>query len=112
MIEVFPKEDGQWSWRRRDEGGKATDKPDSDFPDRRTAIGDARHAAGATRRETFYDDGKSAGVKSTPTQEQVVLLRLDGTLVGELDPAPSRGGTPQHVSLTPATESGEGGLDG
>ena len=77
-IEVFPNKSGGWHWRRDNHKSKS-------FETRREAIDAAR-------------DEKEPG-------DNVVLLRPDGSVYGELFHA-ERGGGAQDVTLKPAGEKG------
>lgn len=64
------------------------------FPRRRDAIIAAREARGDRRHDVFYGDGTPAGERvAFRGPERLVLLRQDGTLVGEID-EPLREGAP------------------
>lgn len=100
QVEVFPLKNGHWRYR---DGEKQSESIET----RGEAITAAREAAGVGVREVFDGDGKSLGtVKSTG--RRVVLLRLDGSVHGELD-APSTGSGAQLVNIAPASEKSEAG---
>lgn len=111
QFEVFPHKDGSWNWRKRVSGKSA--ETGGGYDSRRDAIAAAREANGAERVGLVRADGSSAGTAQLRGGTlRVVLLRLDGSVHGELDPPPSAGGGVQLVTLTPAVEGSEAGLDG
>lgn len=90
VIELLPAKDGSWHWRKR-ANDRTTKKSDS-FDTRDEAFEDA-----LIERET----------------EAIVLLRLDGSVYGEMYHAASSGGTPQRVDLLAAsTRESAVNLDG
>lgn len=101
-IEVLPK-GGKWEWRQVGDDGATNTTRGGIFDTRREAIDDARKSSGGTNEPLYREDGTPAGALRA-TGMQIVLLRADGTMHGELDPPPSTGGTPQFVSIKPATE--------
>lgn len=74
-IEVFPQKNGEWRWKSE---GK-------------------RSSAFATRHEAFED------ALLERTTEQIVLLRKDGSVYGELYHGAGNGNPPQRVDLLAAT---------
>ena len=84
-LRVFPNKSGGWRWDR--DGQKAS----SSFDTRREAIDAAR-------------------AEKTP-EDNVVLLRADGSVYGELDHAIKAPGG-QNVDLEPAGDSSGAGTEG
>lgn len=78
-FQVFPG-DGFWTFRgpRGLEGGQ--------YASRREAMAAAREARGDKREQLFYGDGSPAGERVVYRgPERIVLLRRDGSMVGELE---------------------------
>jgi hypothetical protein len=107
MIEIQPSAKGtKWNWRRpEDERGQKAGRGPG-FDNRRDAIEQGRLAAGA-EVVTVQRSSGATETYLTPALERVVLLRLDGSEVGELDPPPGEGGPVQQITLEPAAELGE-----
>ncbi len=105
QINVAPDEKGRWNWERVDDDGKGADKGPG-FDDRGVAIAAAR-AEGGAEEVTVTRGGGNPESYFTPPACRIVLLRADGSKVGELDSAPGDGSVGQTITLAPATESGE-----
>ena len=100
QVEVYTTQGGAWRWRIRNDDDSTQQVNTAN--DRSEAIAAARAAAGGERTELFDANGESYGFAVKPPSMRVVLLRSDGSLYGELDPAPSSGdGTPQIVTIDP-----------
>lgn len=88
QIEVYPDKAEEWRWRRRA----------------------ANNRKSATSGEAF--SSRSAAIKAAREErkpdERIVLLRQDGSLVGELDHAVGSGEATE-VELEPAGEEGSAG---
>jgi hypothetical protein len=81
--EIFPAGDG-WNWRCGDREGDGYD----------------------TRREAI------AAARAERDHEAVVLMRPDGSVYGELDPASGAfSGEPHDVTIDPAGENGTPGAE-
>jgi hypothetical protein len=104
QINVAPDKDGRWNWQHVDDNGEATDGPG--FDDRGSAIAAGR-AEGCAEEVTVTRGNGERETHFTPPACRVVLLRADGSEVGELDPAPGDGSVGQTITLTPATEEGD-----
>ncbi len=87
--EVYPDKAGEWRWRKRSRNNRTTADSGEGYVKRAEAIAAARND-----RDT----------------ESVILLREDGSLVGELNHAETPGGEAQRVTVDPASENGEAGL--
>lgn len=106
QVEVYPA-DKRWRHRRRSDEGRAS-KPSKPFTTRAEALAAARESVGGGLVE-LVRDGKTIGTQQLPTEVRVVLLRADGSEVGELNPPPPGSDSPQRVDLTPAgTEESAG----
>lgn len=108
MIEVYPQDESgsSWGWRETDGDGAA-----DGFENRRDAIAAARKYAGAGEVQ-LVEDGKVTGTARREANQRIVLVRYDGSEVGELDRQPSTGGgPPQVINLTPASEASDAGLE-
>lgn len=108
QIEVVPFEDGTWNWRVRVDGSVAEEGDGGHT--RADAVAAARAYNGDEELTLTRADGSAAGKerRRRPEALRVVLLRVDGSEYGELDPAPSTAtGPPHEVTLTPAGEMGE-----
>jgi hypothetical protein len=105
-IRIKPTEDGRWNWHRA-EGDDVTGRgPGFDV---RSACIEAARTEGGAERVTVT---RASGLKEdliTPARCRIVLLRLDGSEVGELDPPPGDGSAPVSVTLTPPTSTEEAG---
>lgn len=108
QFEIVPSEDGTWAWQKRIDG-VITDG-ESGFELRADALAIARDLNGDEVLDLRRADGELVRQQRERKSDalRVVLLRLDGSEYGELDPPPSPAtGEPHRVTLTPATESGE-----
>lgn len=107
QLEVLPK-GSNWNWQERLGSGRIGDKGEG-YETRAEAIEAAREAAGAERIEVRRGGSSEAETYLTSTTTRVVLLRRDGSEVGELNPPVGPGGPGQtvQVSLTPAVENSE-----
>ena len=111
MIEVYPDKSGEWRWRKKAGNGDVTADSGEGYESRAGAIAAARaEAGGKTYNLTDPDTGEVEGQRTEAPNEQVVLLREDGTVVGELDPAPAAPDSEDtHISVDPIdTEEGAG----
>lgn len=107
QYEIVPFADETWGWRKR-VGGEVVEQ-EVGYSCRKDAITEARTQNQDEVLSLVNAAGETVG-KTTirkPDALRVVLLRLDGSLYGELDHGPLSGGTPHRITLTPATESGE-----
>lgn len=98
-VQVCPTKSGKWTV-------EADGKKVGTFEDRKSAIAEARAAAGGTSEELFDANGKLAGTVETPGA-RVVLMRPDGSEYGELQAPPGNPDGAQRLSITPATQEGE-----
>lgn len=113
QFEIVPCEDGTWGWRKC-VGGEVVNA-EYGYSLRKDALTEARTQNQDEVLFLVNAAGKTVGTTTVrkPDALRVVLLRLDGSLYGELDTGPSPAtGPPQHVTLTPATEAGEAHSDG
>lgn len=103
-IQVTPHDDGSWTV-------VATDDPDTVSPNydsRGEAIAAARKANGRVNVQVTTPDGKVVGEGSVGGRMRIVLMKLDGSMHGELDAAEKRsGGQAQVFNLTPVSEHTE-----
>lgn len=100
QIEVFPEATGDgWNWRQGAEDGPGYDN-------RHDAIEGAR-AEGGAEEVTVTRVSGAKETHLTPPVIRIVLLRRDGTEVGELDPPPSEAGPVQQITLAPVAETSE-----
>lgn len=108
--EVFPCDDG-WSFRLVDDEGNELETGGS-FDGWKLASQAARDHRG-DQREALYRMNDDGGFDEVGTlvgfrgPERIVLLRADGSLYGEIDHAIAEGGTPQLVSIAPASTQTE-----
>lgn len=109
-IEVYPDEAGEHRWRKIAANGDETADSGEGYKNRGDAIEAARREAGGGLVD-LVRDGEVVGQQVQPPNCQIVLLRKDGTLVGELDraPTPEDAGPAQEVDLEPATTTEETG---
>lgn len=113
QYEIVPCEDGTWGWRKC-VGGEVV-KQEFGYSLRKDALTEVRTLNGDEVLSLVNADGETVGTTTQRRKEalRVVLLRLDGSLYGELDCGPSPAtGPPQRVTLTPAIESGEAHANG
>lgn len=105
QIEIVPIEDGTWERRKRIDGEVVETH---ECETRKQAIAEARAANGVKELNVTDQDGNIVGRMRTREDDslRIVLLRLDESLHGELDPPPSTStGQPHVVSLTPVSVS-------
>ena len=105
QIEVVPNKDGTWNWRSRS-GGKIVEKGKG-YENRADAIAAAREGRGDATFTLTDDAGNVVGTTRASAGPRIVLLRLDGSEYGELDPPASGGTQAQLVSITPAGSTNE-----
>lgn len=108
QFEIVPAEDGTWGWQKR-VGGSVVDEFHG-YEARSHTLAEVRAMNGDETLEVRRTNGQLVRTirDRKPDALRVVLLRLDGSLYGELDPPPSNAtGEPHRITLTPATESGE-----
>lgn len=110
QINVAPDKDATWKYERVDEDGSASEG-ESGFADRGECIAAARTAGGAEEVKVTRGENEPE-IYTTPPTCRVVLLREDGTEVGELDAAPGEGEVGQRITLTPAGANEEAVTDG
>lgn len=102
-IHVTPSEAGEWSVTN-DAG------VDEVHPDRSSAIAAARDHAGAKTLDLVDPDtGEKVGEHRQDSKEQVLLHRINGDVVGELEPAPSQSDGPAQEVAIEAPETEETG---
>jgi hypothetical protein len=101
--QVAPGKSG-WNWQLQ-EGSKTLERGDG-YETRSDAI----NAAGEHRgdQQLSYADGTPADIRRGGP-ERVVLLRADGSLVGELSHRIAEGGAAQQVDVEPAGEATNSG---
>lgn len=99
QINIAPDKVGKWGWKCIGDG-EATDGQGG-FETRGEAIAAGR-ANGGAEEITVTRSGGVSETHFTPPTCRVVLLRLDGSEVGELDAAPGDGAVGQRITLTPA----------
>jgi hypothetical protein len=105
---VQPTKDDAWEFALRDENGEKVAGAGG-HATRTAAIDAAREHRGD--RRTYYEGGEPAGwVRGGP--ERVVLLRRDGSTVGEVDHALNDlSGPAQQADIEPAGETSAAGLE-
>jgi hypothetical protein len=105
QIAIAPTKEGRWNWLRVDEKGKIEGEGPG-FEDRASAVTAGRIEGGAEEVTVTRGSGVPE-TYFTPPSCRVVLLRQDGSEVGELDPAPGDGEVGQRITLTPVGSNEE-----
>jgi hypothetical protein len=108
-IRIKPTEDGRWNWHRSEDDEVIGEGPGFDV--RAACIEAARTEGGAEKISVTRESGLVEDL-ITPARCRIVLLRIDGSEVGELDPPPGDGSAPVTVTLTPPPSLEEARTDG
>jgi len=105
-IRVIPTDEAGWYWARVKDDDEVR-RAAGTFDDRATCITAARAEGGAEPITITRGDGASETLTTAPLC-RIVLLRADGSEVGELDAAPGDGDIVHRITLAPAVEANEG----